>query len=79
MQRTETDFPRVPQEISRKLYSLRNRSPPKTIEKDSGVTKITEVTDLQITLITFEKKNLDYLIYFIYKTLKPLRFCFCYI
>ena len=44
--RNEIDFPSVPQEISRKQYPLRNRSQPKTIEKHSGVTKITEVTDL---------------------------------
>ena len=42
----EIDFPSAPQEISRKQYPLRNRSQPKTIEKHSGVAKITEVTDL---------------------------------
>ena len=49
------DFPSAPQEISAKECPFRNRSHPKTIEKHSGVTKIIEVTDLQIILITFEK------------------------
>ena len=44
--RNEIDFPSAPQEISAKQYLFRNRSQPKTIEKDSGVTKIIEVTGL---------------------------------
>ena len=52
----DIDFPSAPQEISRKQYPLRNRSQPKTIEKHSGVTKITEVKGLHTTLVTFEKK-----------------------
>ena len=43
--------------VSRKQYPLRNRSQLKIIEKQSGVTKIIEVTGLHITLVTF-KKNL---------------------
>ena len=37
--RNEIDFLRATQETSRKQYPLRNRSPPKTIEKHSSATK----------------------------------------